>query len=570
MRSSSFIGRSKLLSVIIIGLAVVLIAKLFSLQVINRNDYEESAQNQYFTESTDAYDRGNIFFEDKDGRLVSAALQASGYGIEIIPGKVGNKEEAYEKFSSVLDLDQEEFFAYMEKPANSHQRIAHKLDLEKAEEVRALDMNGTTVFSEKWRLYPGGNLASHTLGFIAFKEDELAGRYGLERQYEENLSITKGEKRAVNIFVEVFSNIKDTFFSDNSRKGDLVTSIEPVVQGLLEQELESVKNKYSAQSVGGIIMDPVTGEIISMSAKPDFDLNDFSSGSLELFKNPLVQDVLEFGSVVKPLVMAGALDAGVVTAETSYNDTGSVWVEQKEIFNFDKKGRGPGTTMQDVLNESLNTGMVFVYKKLGKKDMERYMYGFGIGEKTGIDLPNETKGLTSNLDSPRDIEYANASFGQGIALTPVTMIRSLASIANGGHLVTPHIVKKIRYENGLSESIEYETTPTEISAESSKEITRMLVALMDNIAEGDKKLLHHSVAVKTGTAQVPNLESGGYYTDRNMHSFFGYFPAYEPRFIVLLYAMNPRGVQYASQTWTDPFLNITKFLLNYYEIPPDR
>jgi cell division protein FtsI/penicillin-binding protein 2 len=319
-------------------------------------------------------------------------------------------------------------------------------------------------------------------------------------------------------------------------------------------------------------MNPKDGSVYALSLKPDFDLNNFSKVKNPItYSNPLVENILEFGSVIKPLVMAGALDAGVVTADTTYNDTGSVIVEKKVISNFDKKGRGRGTTMQKVLNDSLNTGMVFAYQRLGKEKLRDYLLSFGIKDKTGIDLPNETGGLVSNLYVPRELEYANASFGQGLAFTPFALIRALASLGNGGNLVTPHLVDKIKYSDGTSKEISYETKPTKIKKESAEEITRMLVEVMDKSLKGGlAKMEHYSIAVKTGTAQVANREGGGYYEDRHNHSFFGYFPAYDPEFIVLLYAINPKGVLYASQTWADPFLDITKFLINYYQIPPDR
>ena len=227
--------------------------------------------------------------------------------------------------------------------------------------------------------------------------------------------------------------------------------------------------------------------------------------------------------------------------------------------------------MQDVLNQSLNTGMVFVYQHLGKENLRDYLFSYGIKNKTGIDLPNETSGLVSNLNSPREIEYANASFGQGIAMTPIEITRALASLGNGGNLVIPHVVKYIKYDDGTKKELTYPTTPTKISKKTADEITRMLVGVMDKSLKGGlAKFDHYSVAVKTGTAQVAKENGGGYYLDRHTHSFFGYFPAYDPRFIVFLYAINPKGVPYASNTWADPFLDITKFLLNYYEVPPDR
>ena len=186
-------------------------------------------------------------------------------------------------------------------------------------------------------------------------------------------------------------------------------------------------------------------------------------------------------------------------------------------------------------------------------------------------MPNETSGVVSNLNPPREIEYAHAAFGQGIAITPVEMVRALASLSNGGNLVTPHVVKEIKYKTGLSKQMVYPTSRAKITKETAEEITGMLVNVMDKaISGGTEKLEHFSLAVKTGTAQVADSTNGGYYTDRHTHSFFGYFPAYNPEFIVFLYAINPKGVLYAATTWSDAFLDTTKFLLNYYEVPPDR
>lgn len=569
---SSFLFRGRFVLLCFVLFAGVLLSRLFFMQIINKKAYSEAADRQYATSSSNIYERGVIYFERKDGQLVSAATQASGFKVAINASKLGDKDTIFTKLSKIFSLDKDEFIEKAEEKSDPYEEIAHRLTKEQADAVSALKLSGVSVYKEKWRFYPGENLASHAIGFVGYKGDELGGRYGLERQYDSMLSRGKGDPY-INFFAEVFSNIKKTFFEDGTLEGDIVTTIEPQVQLFLEKKLDEVKEKYAVDSVGGIIMDPKDGSMYALSTKPDFDPNNFSQvKSISIFTNPLVENVFEFGSVVKPLVMAAGLDAKVVTPDTPYNDKGSVIVEKKEIFNFDKKGRGPNTTMQTVLNQSLNTGMVFVEQKLGKTKLRDYLLSFGINTKTKIDLPNETSGLVSGiLTSPREIEYANASFGQGIALTPVELVRALASLGNGGNLVVPHIVKEIKYTNGISKKMEYPTTPTKISKETSETITRMLVTVMDKaIKEGAAKLEHFSVAVKTGTAQVANNETGGYYTDRHTHSFFGYFPAYDPKFIVLLYAVNPKGVSYAATTWTDPFLDITKFLLNYYNIAPDR
>jgi len=566
------ISRIKIVSFGIIFFALIVVAKLFLIQVVHSNYYKEMADRQYSTPSSDIFERGSIFFSDKSGDLISAAVQTLGYKIAINPTKIIDAENSYQALSSVVELDHDAYLSKAQKVDDSYEEVAHRLSKEQADTIDALKIPGVSIFKEKWRFYPGGSLAAHTLGLVGYKGDELGGRYGLERFYDNLLSRSK-DNPYVNFFAEVFSNLNNSLFKDGDASGDIVTTIEPSVEEELEAKLNEVSQKYQTDSVGGIIMNPVDGSIYAMAAKPDFNPNDFSKISdPKVFTDPLVENVFEFGSVVKPLVMAGAIDAGVVTADTTYNDKGSVVVDNKEIFNFDKKGRGPGTSMQEVLNQSLNTGMVFVYQKLGKDKLRDYLLSDGIKEKTGIDLPNETSGLSGGImKSPRDIEYANAAFGQGIAWTPIEMIRALASLSNGGNLVVPHVVKEIKYENGTTKEITYPTVRTKITPASAEEITRMLVTVMDkSLKAGAAKFDHYSVAVKTGTAQVANQETGGYYEDRHTHSFFGYFPAYDPKFIIFLYAVNPKGVPYASQTWADPFLDITKFLINYYEVPPDR
>ncbi len=567
----SFLFRTRIVLFFIVSFAFILTFKLFYVQVVNGTVYGEKAEHQYATPAGNIYERGTIYFSRKDGVLISAATQTSGFKVAIDPGKISDGEFVYQKLSRVIVLDHDEFITKTEKTNDPYEEIAGHLNKVEADAISAFKIPGLNIFKEKWRFYPGGTLASHTLGLVGYQGDELGGRYGLEKEYDKELS-RNNNRPYLNFFAEVFSNVQRTFFDNGTREGDVVTTIEPEVQGFLEQKLADVKVKYQVDMVGGVIMNPKDGSIYALGVKPDFNPNNFSKvKSVSVFSNPFVESVFEFGSVVKPLVMAAGLDAGAVTASTTYNDNGSIIVEKKEIFNFDKKGRGPGTSMQEVLNQSLNTGMVFVEQKLGKEKLKSYLLSYGIKDKTGIDLPNETSGLVSNLNVSRELEFANAAFGQGIALTPIEMIRALASLSNGGNLVVPHIVDRIKYNDGTSKKMEYPTTPTKISKETGEEITRMLVSVMDQALKGGlAKMEHFSVAIKTGTAQVANNTTGGYYEDRHNHSFFGYFPAYDPQFIIFLYAINPKGVRYSAETWADPFLDITKFLLNYYEVPPDR
>ncbi len=570
MKLSSFQVRIRIVSVFVFLIALILISKLFFVQIVHKNLYAEKADKQYATPSGDIFKRGSIFFSKKDGSLVAAGTISSGFKIAINPKEVTDPEATYKLLDPYIDMDHDTFISRATKKNDPYEEVGNHLTKEQVTEIEALKIVGLSIYKDNWRFYPGGSLASHSLGFLAYKNDDKVGQYGLERFYNSTLAKPKDEAY-VNFFAEVFSNLRELTTDSNDSQGDIVTTIEPSTQHTLESELKSTLSKWNADQAGGIIINPENGEIYAIAGVPDFDLNNFGSvDNPSVYRNPIVENVFEFGSVIKPLVMAAALDANVLTPETTYIDKGVVVVNKKEIHNFDLKARGLAS-MQTVLDQSLNTGMVFVESKLGNDKFRTYMKAYGIGEKTGIDLPNETSGLISNLDSPRDIEYANAAFGQGIALTPIEAARAFSSIANGGKLVTPHLVKQIRYDDGLSKVIDYPITKEGlIKKETSETISRMLVHVFESYDGGSHKFEHYSVATKTGTAQVAMENGKGYYEDRHMHSFFGYFPAYEPKFLVFLFLKNPKQIKYASQTLIPPFLNITKFLLNYYDVPPDR
>ncbi|MFZ3020111.1 MAG: penicillin-binding protein 2 [Minisyncoccia bacterium] len=562
-------GRIRWFSIIIFSFGLLLVGRLYFLQIVQGEDFKSLADKQYVRSTYDYFDRGSIFFTSKGGNLVPAASLKTGFILSVHPDEMTDVETAYEKTNNLISIDKNDFTTKALKKGDPEERLLTKLDKGVADKIDALKIKGIHLAQERWRFYPGNTLAAHTLGFIGYDEkSNLNGRYGLERFYENTLGRNNSDAYT-NFFVEVFSGIKKVLVQGESLEGDIVTTIEPSVQAYLENQLQGVINDWHSEYAGGIIMDPINGEIYAMALVPTFDPNNVQKEkSVAVFQNKLVESVYEMGSIVKPLTMAAGIDGGVVTPQSTYFDAGSVTLNGKTISNYDHRGRGL-IPMQEVLNQSLNTGTVFVATKLGREQFTKYMKAYGLGQETGIDLPNETHGLINNLDSKVEVDYATAAFGQGIAITPIETIRALASLSNGGFLVNPHIVKQINYKLGGEKVIVPDPSLRILKQSTSEAITSMLIKVVDTaLLHGQVKQANYSIAAKTGTAQV--VRGKVYATDEYLHSFFGYFPAYKPRFIVFLFNMYPKNVQYASETLTHPFIDIAKFLINYYEIPPDR
>ena len=564
--------RLRVLSALFVLGGLLLIVRLYFIQIVHGREYEQDAMGQYVAQKSQTEARGSIFFSARDGSLVAAAVMQTGWRVAIKSSEVKDSDTLYRRLEDITEIDRERYSMAIKKQGkNAHTDILFRLDDDTAERIRKLKAPAVVIARDQWRFYPGHELASRAIGFVGYKGDSKTGLYGLERSFEDTLA-RKQDGRAVNPFAEIFANIGSALSLDPaSHEGSIITSIDPSVQATLETTLDGVMKKYTSKLAGGIVMDPHTGEIVAMAARPTFDPNTYNLvDDPSVFSNPLVEGRWEMGSIMKPLTIAAGIDTGSITPTTRYNDTGCIEKSGKKVCNFDFKARGV-VPMQEVLNQSLNTGVSFAADKMGHSVFTRYMHSYALDEKTKIDLPGEVQGNLGSLDHASDVDIASAAFGQGIAVSPIEMIRALSALANGGVLPSPHVVKAIRYESGIVRTINPPSGSHVIKSETAETVSTMLTTVFDKaLLKGALKQEHYSIAAKTGTAQIAIPGGGGYYDDRYLHSFFGYFPSHEAKFIVFLFVVEPQGVQYASASLARPFLDITQFLIRYYAIVPDR
>ncbi len=398
-------------------------------------------------------------------------------------------------------------------------------------------------------------------------EGSEKGYFGLEGYYDLALSGRHG-------FVARESDAKGApILFGNSKEAsaitgvDLVTHIDKTIQMIIEEKLKKAIEDYGAKSGNVVIMDPNTGAILGMAALPSYDPGSYFDYSNELFKNPTISDAFEPGSIFKPIVMASALDANLITPDTLCDICrGPVEVEKYTIETWDHKYH-PDSTMTDVIIHSDNIGMVFTGQKLGTEKFVDYMQKFGFGKTTGIDLQGEGSPPLREKGTWNIVDLATGTFGQGIAVTPIQMVRAIAVIANGGKLVTPQVVGKIKGD-GWEEEVKPEKPQEIISQKAALDITYMMTMA---VRDGEAKWAvpkGFKIAGKTGTAQIP--VSGHYDKDKTIVSFVGFAPADKPKFVMLVSLREPKTSQWGSETAAPLWFNIARDLFPYMGIQPEN
>lgn len=546
-----------------------LASRLFMLQIVQHQEYSLLAARQHRLVKEVLSERGLIYAQDKNGELIPFTLNKSYKTLVVSPRDVKNSEETLNFISKNFTINEEEVIKKLANKEDAYEILLKKIELEKAEKLTIGLPIGLFFEDEKIRVYPHGTVAAQLLGFVSKETDKEKGRYGLERFYEKDLlgktGFFEGTKDTAGFWVALGKRIVNPPKNGSS----LILNIDYHIQLKAEDLLKIAKEKWQASSGTILILEPNTGKILAMASSPDFDPNNFSKErNFSVFLNPLVESTFELGSVLKPITMAAGLAEKLIEPNTTYNDPGKVKIGGYIVKNFDEKAYGT-QSMTQVLEKSLNTGAIYVAKLLGHEKQHNYLKKFGFGKKTGIDLPGEVAGNMINLNSGREIDFITAAFGQGIAITPLQLVMALGAVANQGRLMKPYIVEKIIDDSGNENKSNPQVIEEVISPETAETLTKMLVSAVRNGFENRAGVKGYFVAGKTGTAQIPRRDSKGY-TDKVIHSFVGYAPAFSPRFLIFLQLNEPKGNRFAANTLTPVFHDLAEYILNYYEIPPDE
>jgi len=567
-------GRFKLIIILIFVCGVFILGRLFQLQVIEHNFNSPIINEQIISAR-----RGRIFIKEKEN-LFPLTLNLNQYYLSVDPQIIKEEDkvmEVAEKIAPFLGIVVEGESQFIEEGSNADDfknllsRLSKKDDryellkkditTQEFEEIKNLNLPGIFFDSVSKRYYPEAEFFGHLTGFTRVIDGEQRGQYGLEEFFDHDLTGVDGRQ------IKKLSSLPIYRTDKKAQPGvDMVLTIDRSLQFFVYNLLEKAVKDYKADSGSIILLSPKTGAILALANYPYFDPNKYSEvQDLSLFKNPTISDSFEPGSIFKVITMAGALDSNTIKPTDFFTDTGFVKIDEDTIHNVDDENFGT-VTITEILEDSINTGMVYVSDLLGRESFRNYLKKFGFGGLTNIELSGEVSGDINNLERKQPIYLATASFGQGISVTPLQMITAVGAIANSGQLMKPFIVDQI-LDGKKSTKRKPKIIRNVISPSAAAMLSAMMVSVVENGYGSRARVPGYLVAGKTGTAQVPRSEGG--YSDEVIHSFVGFAPATDPQFAALVKIDNPKEERFAAATAASVFGDLAEFVLKYYNIPPD-
>lgn len=531
------------LKIFVIGVLIVfivIILKVFYIQVFDYEKLSKLASSLWSRNLPIEADRGIIY--DRNGIVLADNITTT--SLVLIPNQIKDKRKTCEKLASILNVSFDTMKKHVYKNT-SIERVhpyGRRLDYKIAEKIEKLKLDGVYLVRESKRNYPYGSMLSHTLGFVGIDNQGLSG---IELQYDNYLT---GSYGAIKYFSDAKGNkLKLSGVYEAPANGVNITlTINQKIQSSVERELDNVVTKYEPETALAIAMDPNTGEILAMSSRPNFNALNYKDFSTEVLNRNLpIWATYEPGSTFKIITLASALNENLVDLDKDmFYDSGSVRVANAKIRCWKKGGHGAQTFLQ-VVENSCNPGFVELGNRLGKEKLFDYIYKFGFGKKTGVDLNGEAEGIIFNLDKVGPVELATTAFGQGVSVTPIQQVTAVSAAINGGTLYKPYIVKSLN--DPETNSVIKENTPVKkrkvISEETSKKVRLALESVVTNGSGKNAYIEGYRVGGKTGTAQ--KVENGRYLVGNYILSFIGFLPADDPKVVVYVAINNPkRVVQY--------------------------
>lgn len=581
--ASPFFDRIRLLQAFIIVFACLLSVRLFDLQVLSYEELKAAAdgehklfkklfpkRGQIYVRETHASKETESFLAEVGGERVFPAVTNRDYMlVYAVPKDITNPESVAEVLAPILEIEKEKILERVSKKNDSYEVLKRKVPEDVSDQIKTLSLPGIGFTTESYRFYPEKGLGGHIFGFLGYAGEVYRGVYGLEGYFNDLLSGKEGSLKLETDALGALIPTGENRVIDAQDGMSLILTLDRTVQMVTCDRLHAWVLKHGADGGTVVIMNPKTGSLIAMCSSPDFDPAEYSKHDVATYPNPAIFTPFEPGSTFKAITMAMGLEREKVTPGTTYEDTGSVKIGRFTIKNSDLKSHGR-QTMTQVLDESLNTGAIWVARKVGLSDFRTFVKSFGFGEKTGIELDKETRGTISSLNDQNEVYLATASFGQGITATPMQMVNAYAVIANGGNLMQPYIVDAIVQQDGTV----IKTKPKVIRRVISERTATLLSGMLVNVVrQGHGKragVPYYYVAGKTGTAQVSKKDGRGYESGHSIGSFIGFAPVDDPRFVMMVKVDRPRDVQWAESSAAPLFGDLAAFLLNYYEVPPDE
>ncbi len=557
----SYVRSSLLFGVFVAGFAF-LILRLFYWQIVSADRLQKAAAAQHFIEFTVPASRGSILDNDGTPIVINQPAFLAYAESHVIP----DIRTFANAVGSALSLDVPTLVGELSDPNRVWVPLAHKVELSKVNELKALGLTGLGFEKEPKRFYPEASEAAQLLGFVGSDVNGVdQGYFGLEGYYDRQLRGTDGmmslEKDANG--APILIGEEERLAPEDGRS--LILWLDKAVQQIVETRLTEGIEKYGAKQGSVVILDPATGGVLAMASYPSYDPRQFSQYDRSLYTNPVVASSYEPGSTFKTLIMAAAIDHKLITPDTTMDESGPVQVGPYFIHTWNDQYHGK-ITMTQILEYSSNVGMVYVAGKLGKDSMLTAVKKYGFGKPTNIDLQDESSPELRPDADWHDIDVDTASFGQGIAVTPIQMVRAVGSIANNGRMMEPHMVKSIIDEHGVTIPVAPKMTAQVMSPETAHIVTEMMIEAVDKGEAKFAKPPGYRIAGKTGTAQIP--VAGHYDPTKTIASFVGFAPADHPKFVMLVTLNEPSASQWGSETAAPLFFAIARDLFTYWGIPP--